>query len=60
MKKTLSIICGLGCLTSIVLAGGQAEDGSCDLPWTLGFLALAALCGWAYGKLTGREARRNG
>ena len=43
MKKTLSIICGLGCLTSIVLAGGQAEDGSCDLPWTLGFLALAAL-----------------
>lgn len=60
MKKTLETICGIGCFLSIVLAGAEAADGSCDLLWTLGFLALAAVLGAAFGKLNKMEGRYNG
>lgn len=40
-ENTLSIVCML----AIILACGQTEDGSCDLIWTLSFLAIALICG---------------
>lgn len=52
MKKILEIICGLSCLVCLVLAGGENPDGSCNLVWTLSFLALAVFFGWALGKLS--------
>lgn len=60
MKKALANICGPGCLASLVIAGAENLDGSCNLAWTLGFLTLAAVLGWAYGKLNGTEGRANG
>ena len=52
MKKIIEKTCGMGCLLSLVIAGGECADGSCNLGWTLGWLAAAALLGWAYGKLS--------
>ena len=51
MKKAITTTLGLMCMVSIMLAGAERQDGSCDLLWTLGFLAFAVLCGWAWNKL---------
>ena len=53
MKKIFETILGLGCLFSLVLAGAEEPDGSCNLVWTLGFLALSALLGWLWSKVAG-------
>ena len=45
MKKVLRTIAGIVCLASIVLAGCEEPDGSCNLWWTLGFMSLAFLTG---------------
>ncbi len=60
MKKATATTCGLGCLIALVLAGAENLDGSCNLAWTLGFFTLAAVLGWAYGKLNGTGGRANG
>lgn len=51
MKTILKSIFGLACLASIVLAGAENPDGSCNILWTVSFLALAGITGWAFGKL---------
>lgn len=56
MKKIITNTLGLACLVLLVLAGGEMQDGSCNILWTLGCLAGAALCGWAFTRLE-KEAR---
>lgn len=41
MKKILETIIGLACLFSLVIAGGERPDGSCDVLWTTGWLFVA-------------------
>jgi hypothetical protein len=45
MKKILKSILAFVCLASVLLAGAENPDGSCNLGWTLSFLAIAVLCG---------------
>lgn len=51
MKKAIETLLGLGCLTCLVLAGAENPDGSCNIIWTLSFLAGAILFGLAFGKM---------
>ena len=51
MRKIFKTITAVACFASIILAGCQNPDGSCDLAWTLGFLALAVLSGYAFKRL---------
>ena len=54
MKKTLKSIAGATCFASIILAGCETADGGICIPWTLGFIALAVLSGYAFKRLEGR------
>lgn len=45
MKKIIGGIIALGCLTAIVLAGGESVDGSCNIGWTFVCLAVALIAG---------------
>lgn len=56
MKRIFASLCGLGSLISLVVAGSEDFDGSCSLLWTVSFLALSVLLGWAYVKLTKRSS----
>lgn len=42
MKKNIAIVLYGLCLVSIILAGCQREDGSMNLLWSMGCLAVAA------------------
>ena len=55
MKKTLKSVLAVACFAGIVLAGCENPDGSCNVVWTLGFMALAALA--AYGLKKMEEAK---
>ena len=55
MKKTLKSVLAVACFAGIVLAGCENPDGSCNILWTLGFMALAALA--AYGLKKMEEAK---
>lgn len=45
MKRLLKGIAGATCVTSVILAGCERPDGSCDIVWTLGFMTLALISG---------------
>ena len=45
MKRIAKTILGCVCFAAIILAGAENPDGSCNLVWTLSFLAIALLCG---------------
>lgn len=45
MKRIAKTILGCACFAAIILAGAENPDGSCNLVWTLSFLAIALLCG---------------
>jgi len=47
VKTVLAIVC----FTSIILAGGENPDGSCNLAWTLTWIAVAFLSGRGFYKL---------
>lgn len=51
MKKTLSHVCGLGAMVALVLAGAENPDGSCNVAWSLGFMALAGILAAAFSHL---------
>lgn len=55
MKKMIKTILGCGCFASIILAGAENQDGSCNVLWTLGFIALALVFAYGYKKM--EEAR---
>lgn len=51
IKNIIEAIISLVALTAIALGGAENADGSCQLAWTLSCIAVAALCGWLFGKL---------
>ena len=51
MKKALEIILSVVCFASIILAGAENPDGSCNPKWTLGFLALAVASGYVLTRI---------
>ena len=48
MKKALKTILAVACLAAIILAGCEEPDGSCNLIWTLSWLAVATVSGLGY------------
>lgn len=44
MKRIAKIILGCGCFASIILAGCENPDGSCNIVWTLTFISVAYIC----------------
>lgn len=57
MKRVIKIIAGCVCFASIILAGAENPDGSCNIIWTLGWMSSAVVSGLIWGKLDGRAAR---
>ena len=51
MKRIAKTVLACGCFASVILAGSENFDGSCDLPWTLTFICLAYICARGYRKL---------
>ena len=50
-KKIVKTVLAIVCFTSIILAGAENMDGSCNLAWTLTWIAVAYVSGRQYGKL---------
>ena len=50
-KKIVKTVLAIVCFTSIILAGAENLDGSCNLAWTLTWIAVAYVSGRQYGKL---------
>lgn len=63
MKKILETILSLVMVTALFLGCAENPDGSCNLAWTLGCLAVSAGSGWLLGKvnpeLKAGEGKRN-
>lgn len=57
MKRVIKIIAGCVCFASIILAGAENPDGSCNIIWTLGWMSAAVVSGLLWGRLDGRAAR---
>ena len=49
--KTLKKFLGAIAITSIILAGCENPDGSCNLLWSLTFLGIAGFSGLGYKAL---------
>ena len=50
-KKIVKTVLAIVCFTSIILAGAENLDGSCNLAWTITWIAVAYVSGRQYGKL---------
>jgi len=57
MKKTIKSLLGALCLIGLILGSCEEPDGSCNLAWTIGWLAASGLSGWGLKKM---EDRSNG
>jgi hypothetical protein len=51
MKRIYKSILGFLCFASVILAGAEGLDGSCDLLWTLSWIAVALFSAFGYKKL---------
>ena len=51
MKKALKSILAVACFAGIILAGCEEPDGSCNLVWTLSWLAVATAAGLGLKKM---------
>ena len=51
MKNVLKTILAVACFAGIILAGCENPDGSCNIIWTLGFLALSVIAGYGLKKM---------
>ena len=51
MKKALKTILAVACLAGIILAGCEEPDGSCNLVWTLSWLAVSTASGMGIKKI---------
>lgn len=43
MKKIVKSILAIACFFSIILAGGENPDGSCNIFWTMSWLGVAVI-----------------
>lgn len=50
-KNIVKTVLAIVCFTSIILAGAENPDGSCNLVWTLSWIAVAYISGRHYMKL---------
>lgn len=50
-KKIVKTVLAVVCFTSIILAGAENPDGSCNLVWTLFWISVAYISGRKYAKL---------
>ena len=55
--KTLKTILGCLCVASIILAGAENPDGSCNVIWTLVWMASAVVSALIWGRLDRRATR---
>ena len=51
MKKSIKVILAVACFAGIILAGCENADGSCDIIWTLSWLAVACLSAYGFKKM---------
>lgn len=51
MKKIFKTIAAIICFASIILAGAENLDGSCSVPWTLGWMLSAVVWGVIFKKM---------
>lgn len=51
VKKIVKTVLAIVCFTAIILAGGENPDGSCNLVWSLSWIAVAYISGRHYMKL---------
>lgn len=57
MKKIFKTLLAVACVAGIILAGCEEPDGSCNVVWTLSWLAVATASGLGFKKM---EDRING
>ena len=50
-KTIVKTVLAIVCFTSIILAGGENPDGSCNVVWTLCWMSVAYLSGRYFFKL---------
>ena len=55
MKKIYKSILAIVCFSAIILAGCENLDGSCDLLWTLTWIAVAFISARGYKRMEGRD-----
>lgn len=51
MKKIVKTILAVACFAGIILAGCEEPDGSCNIIWTLSWMAVAAASGLGLKKM---------
>lgn len=57
LKTILGYILGLITMMAIMFACAENEDGSCNLWWSLGCIAVAVVCGWLWNKYFNEDAQ---
>ena len=57
MRQFIRFISGTLCFASIVLAGCEEMDGSCNVAWTLGWMLSAVVWGAIFNRM---EEKSNG
>jgi len=50
-QKLFKAVLTAACFTGIILAGAENPDGSCNLLWTLGWLAVVVVSGFGLKKM---------
>jgi len=55
MKKVYKALLTTAILVGIILAGAENPDGSCNLAWTLGWMALITFSGIGLKRMEGRH-----
>ena len=51
MKKIFKTILGCLCVASVILAGAENPDGSCNVLWTIAWMASAVLSAFGFKKM---------
>ena len=57
MRKIAKTFLAVACFAGIILAGCENPDGSCDIIWTISWLAVACLSAYGFKKVDGSTAQ---
>ncbi len=57
MRKIVKTILAVACFAGIILTGCENADGSCDIIWTISWLAAACLSAYGFKKVDGSTAQ---